>query len=60
MGDIHRLVVEHGRDRAWEMLPAGQRHLVDVAAAVLADEAQRLGISYAAAIHLSAAIIASR
>lgn len=47
MGDIHRLVVEHGRDRAWEMLPAGQRHLVDVAAAVLADEAQRLGISYA-------------
>ena len=29
------------------MVPAGQRHLVDVAAAVLADEAQRLGISYA-------------
>ncbi|MBV1800608.1 pirin [Siccirubricoccus sp. G192] len=46
MGDIHRLVVQHGRERAREMVPTKQRHLVDVAAEVLADEAQNLGITY--------------
>ena len=46
MGDIHRLVLQHGRERAREMVPAKERHLVDVAAEVLADEAQALGITY--------------
>jgi Plasmid encoded RepA protein len=46
VGDIHRLVIQHGREKAREMLPARQRHLVDVAAEVLADEAQNLGITY--------------
>jgi hypothetical protein len=46
VGDIHRLVVQLGREKAREMLPPRQRHLADVAAAVLADEAQNLGITY--------------
>jgi hypothetical protein len=47
VGDVHRLVIQHGHEKAREMVPSEQRRLVDVAAAVLADEAQRLGISYA-------------
>jgi hypothetical protein len=46
VGDIHRLVIQHGREKAREMVPARHRHLVDVAAEVLADEAQHLGITY--------------
>src|SRR3712207_1098202 len=46
VGDIHRLVMLHGRERARDMIPAKERHLVDVAAEVLADEAQKLGITY--------------
>jgi hypothetical protein len=46
MGDLHSLIIQHGRDWAREMMPARQRHLVDVAAEVLADEAQRIGITY--------------
>jgi hypothetical protein len=38
MGDIHRLVMQHGRERAREMVTAKERHLVDVAAEVLADD----------------------
>jgi hypothetical protein len=46
VGDIHRLVIQHGREKAREMVPARHRHLVDIAAEVLADEAQSLGITY--------------
>jgi hypothetical protein len=46
MGDLHSLIIQHGRDWAREMMPARQRYLVDVAAEVLADEAQRIGITY--------------
>jgi hypothetical protein len=46
VGDIHRLVIQHGREKARELVPARHRHLVDVAAEVLADEAQNLGITY--------------
>lgn len=45
--EVHRLVLVHGRDRAREMVPASRRSLVDIAAEVLADEEQRIGISYA-------------
>src|ERR1700730_14010671 len=44
--NLHRLVLIHGRERAREMVPAKQRSLVDIAAEVLADEQQTIGISY--------------
>src|SRR5690348_4612330 len=43
---VHRLVLLHGRDRAREMVEPKARLLVDIAAEVLADESQRIGISY--------------
>ena len=43
---IHQLVLVHGRERARELVPERQRPLVDIAAEVLADEQQRIGISY--------------
>jgi hypothetical protein len=46
MGDLHRLVVQHGREKAWEMVPANQRRHINVAAEVLADESQDIGITY--------------
>lgn len=46
MGDLHRLVLTHGRERARDMVPAQQRRHVDVAAEVLADESQDIGITY--------------
>lgn len=46
MGELHRLVLLHGKERAREMVPAKQRPLVDIAAEVLCDDAQRLGITY--------------
>ncbi|PZP44824.1 MAG: pirin [Azospirillum brasilense] len=46
MGDLHRLVLMHGRERARDMVPAQQRRHIDVAAEILADEAQDIGITY--------------
>jgi hypothetical protein len=43
---IPRLVLVHGRDRAREMVEPKRRLLVDIAAEVLADENQKIGISY--------------
>src|ERR1019366_9904032 len=43
---VHRLVAIHGRDRARELLPAKSRALADIAAEVMADERQQIGISY--------------
>ena len=43
---LHQLVLIHGRERAREMVPERQRPLVDIAAQVMADESQRIGISY--------------
>ena len=43
---LHRLVLLHGRERAREMVPEKQRSLVDIAAEVMGDESQRIGISY--------------
>ena len=43
---LHQLVLIHGRERAREMVPERQRPLVDIAAEVMADESQRIGISY--------------
>jgi hypothetical protein len=46
MGDIHELVIKHGRDTARAMVRAEDRPLVDIAAEILADERQKLGITY--------------
>ena len=43
---VHRHVMVHGHERAREMVPAKQRQLVDIAAEVMADERQNIGISY--------------
>ena len=42
MGDIHQLVLKHGKQAAREMVAPGQRRLVEIASEVLADEAQRV------------------
>ena len=44
--DLHRLVLIHGRERARQMVPEKQRGLIDIAAEVMADDTQRIGISY--------------
>jgi hypothetical protein len=44
--NIHRLVLIHGRDKARDMVDEKTRPLVDIAAEVLTDETQRIGISY--------------
>lgn len=44
--NIQQLVLNYGRDRAREMVDARDRLLVDVAAEVLSDDQQRIGISY--------------
>ncbi len=46
MAEIHQLIIQHGRDRARELVPREQRPLVDAAAAVLADESRAMGITY--------------
>jgi len=43
---VHRLVLLHGRDKARQMVQQQHRQLVDIAAEVLADETQAVGISY--------------
>ncbi|WP_114859503.1 replication protein RepA [Azospirillum brasilense] len=46
MGDIHELVIKHGREAARAMVRPEDRPLVDIAAEILADERQNLGITY--------------
>lgn len=36
----------HGKQAAREMVPWQQRHLIDIAAEILADDAQKIGITY--------------
>ncbi len=43
---VRQLVILHGRARAKTMVDERQHPLVDIAAEVLADEQQRIGISY--------------
>ncbi len=43
---VHRLILIHGHTRAREMVDPKARLLVDIAAEVMADEQQRIGISY--------------
>jgi hypothetical protein len=43
---LHDLILQHGRDAARELVPSEQRHLVDLAAAVLGDDKLTLGYLY--------------
>ena len=43
---VHQLVLIHGYERAREMVSEKQRPLIDIAAGVLQDESQSIGISY--------------
>jgi len=43
---VHQLVLVHGHEQARQMVPEKQRPLVDIAAEVMADERQNIGISY--------------
>jgi len=44
--NVHRLILVHGKERALLMVEPKMRPLVDIAAEVLADDSQRIGISY--------------
>ena len=43
---VHRLILVHGHKRARELVETKHRTLVDIAAEVMADESQNIGISY--------------
>src|SRR6185312_1406886 len=43
---VHNLILLHGHERAREMVPQKQRPLVDIAAEVMMDDRQAIGISY--------------
>lgn len=44
--EVGRLVLLHGQEKVRETLPVRHRRLVEIAAEVVADEQQRIGISY--------------
>jgi hypothetical protein len=46
ISNIHRLVLVHGREGARRLVDGKTRPLIDIAAEVLADDSQRIGISY--------------
>jgi hypothetical protein len=46
VGDIHQLILTHGRDEARKLVPAEDRKLVDIAAEILATDNPALGITY--------------
>jgi hypothetical protein len=48
MGDVHRLILEHGLEGARALAGTkAERHAIEAAAVVLADEESRLGITHA-------------
>ncbi|AWK85910.1 replication protein RepA [Azospirillum thermophilum] len=46
MGDVHQLVMAHGRQEARNLVDPKRASVVDVAAAVLEEESNALGITY--------------
>lgn len=48
MGDVHRLILQHGLAGAWTLASTkAERSAIEAAANVLADEEGRLGITHA-------------
>ena len=46
MGTLHQLVLDVGREEALRRVVADDRHLVRIAADVLTDEANDIGVTY--------------
>jgi hypothetical protein len=46
MGTVHRLVIEHGREAAMKRVDPAERHLVRIAADILADDDDAIGVTY--------------
>ena len=46
MGTVHRLVIEHGREEALKKVDPADRHLVRVAADILAEDDDAIGVTY--------------
>jgi Plasmid encoded RepA protein len=44
---VHQLVLIYGRERARELVSEKQRPLINIASEVMADESQKIGITYA-------------
>jgi hypothetical protein len=46
MGTVHRLVIEHGREVAMKKVDPAERHLVRIAADILAEDDDAIGVTY--------------
>jgi hypothetical protein len=46
MGTVHRLVIEHGKEAALKKVDPTEQHLVRVAADILAEEDDAIGVTY--------------
>ena len=46
MGTLHRLVLDFGKEEALKRVDADERHLVRIAADVLAEETNEIGVTY--------------
>jgi replication initiator protein len=46
MGTIHKLVIEHGRQAALKKVAPAEQHLVRIAADILAEEDDAIGVTY--------------
>lgn len=46
MGTLHRLVLDFGKEEALRRVDAGERYLVRIAADVLTDETNEIGVTY--------------
>ena len=46
MGTVHRLVIEHGREAAMKKVDPAERHLVRIAADILAEDDDAIGVTY--------------
>jgi len=46
MGTLHKLLIDYGREQAMRMTDPEDRHLVRVAADILAEEDDAIGVTY--------------
>jgi len=46
VGTVHRLVIEHGKEAALKKVDPSEQHLVRVAADILADDDDAIGVTY--------------
>jgi hypothetical protein len=58
MGEVHHLIARHGADVARAMaVTKSERQAIDAAAAIMAEEAMRLGVTHAGFCRTSASWI---